>query len=268
MQTKFWLPLAALAVLSGCSAATGGETAEANAATGSPLTVVDKLDVEGMHYSFVSTDQGLGMDIVGPATAGKPAVFRLMERYGELTTLEYYLALAPEGAAPDARLIAAHDLESQALGRADNAVLQVKLDPPDLVDKATVQNCRDWANTQRGGQLHTPIFNTFFDDATLTMAVGTGTTTTIATAVCNSNRATGDSGLAGTVDLRAMNETDFHQVGSSGDDGSPFILPSTANANPDNTYTHIQGPSSVIRRLRVNGFFLGAGHSFYMAISF
>lgn len=268
MQTKFWVPLAALALLSGCSAASESEGTEASAASAAPPIVIDSLAVEGMQYNFVSSDQGMAIDIVGPEAAGKPAVFRLMERYGELTTLEYYLALAPDGASPDARLIAAHDSESRALGRPDNSVLQVKLDPPDLVQKASLQNCKDWATAQRGGALHSTIGNTFFDDATLTMAVGTGTTTTIAAVVCNSNRATSDSGLAGTVDLRAFNETDFHQVGSSADDNSPFILPSTANANPDNTYTHIQPPSSVVRRLRVNGFFLGAGHSFYMAIAF
>jgi hypothetical protein len=80
MQIKFWAAIAALALLSGCGAASDDEGAEANATTESPLTVIDKLDVEGMQYTFVSTDQGLALDIVGPEAAGKPALFRLLER--------------------------------------------------------------------------------------------------------------------------------------------------------------------------------------------
>ena len=268
MRTELCATLVLLGLLSACGAAPApGEGAQEGVAPESTVTVIDTLNAEGMQYTFIGTDQGAGIDIVGPESAGRPAVFRLMDQYGELTTLEYYLALAPQGATPDPLLLAAHEREARALGRPDSAVREVSLEPLPVTEKATLQNCKNWASTQRGGFLNNTIGNTFPDDATLSMALGTATTTTIAAVVCNTTHSGSDSGLAANVEMKTTT-TDFTIVGSTSDTGNVFVLPSTANANSNNTYTHIQGPAAGIRRLRINGFFLGAGHNYYMAIAF
>lgn len=270
MQIKFFGALLALSLVSACGGTpTSAEGEAERTVADSQSVVVASLEVQGMQYAFVDSghDVGIGLSITGPESAGRPRVYDLFEQFGDLTMLEVYLALAPEGATPDERLVAAHDAEAKAMGRADNEVKMVRLDPEAVIEKGSQTNCRNWATFKRAAGPATTSGTTAFDDATLTQPSNMQVTGKIAASVCNTSWGSSDSGLAANVDMQ-IGTGAWVQVGATADTGNIFILPANANANNSNTYTHIQPASSPAHRLRVNGIFLGAGHIYYMAIAY
>jgi hypothetical protein len=281
MKTNLYTAMVILSLSAACSG-TGGTDEYADGANGgsdSAKTEADAigtatqgskivtLDVEGAQHTFIDNGTSIGISVEANDARGVPMVFRLLEEFGELTSLELYLAMAPQGASVDSRLIEAHKTESAVLGRADETVRNVTLSAPTTIEKGTVANCKSWATTKRGGSTPTVISSSPTGNSTLSMAFGTANKNRVAAAICNIARSSSDSGLAATVESNPASV--WGQVGSSGDDNSPFILPeNTATPNDLNSYAYVEGPSAVNRRFRINGFFLGAGHTYFMAIAY
>lgn len=76
------------------------------------------------------TASGDGPDatvVVGVRGTGamEDPISRLMQQYGELTNLELFLAFAPD-IEPPAVLVATHPGSARAMGRSDDAVIQVE----------------------------------------------------------------------------------------------------------------------------------------------
>jgi hypothetical protein len=69
----------------------------------------------------------------------------LLQEYGDLTTLEVYLALAPADEPPNQLLIDAHAQEATANGREDLAVRQVAYQGGGVTEKGAEKDCKDYA---------------------------------------------------------------------------------------------------------------------------
>jgi hypothetical protein len=50
--------------------------------------------------------------------------------------------------------------------------------------------------------------------------------------------------------------------------GRRSLPANTSTPDKLNSYAYVEGPSAVNRRFRINGFFLGAGHTYFMAIAY
>jgi hypothetical protein len=75
--------------------------------------LVDKDESAQDPGSILIIDKFTGYDRLGPLT----------EQFGHLTSLETFLAFAPEGQAPHPALVAAHEDEARAFGRSDVATV-------------------------------------------------------------------------------------------------------------------------------------------------
>jgi hypothetical protein len=111
---------------------TSAESAEA--AVGEPATLVQEsvlaeIEVDDQRITFIQWGSGddalLALKVRGSAERGN-ALDELYARQGELTLLEIFQALAPEGSVPPPALVAAHADQAQALGRADKGVRAIE----------------------------------------------------------------------------------------------------------------------------------------------
>jgi hypothetical protein len=278
MHLKLITAFTTLALFTACGAAPT-ESAELNPLEGPNGAVVESgegnapaqnreqvaaFQADGATYVFSDNGDAIAIEIAGPQAQGKPLALRLLDQYPELTSLELYLSMAPPGSAVDSRLIDAHSREVVAMNRADATVREVSRSEL-IVEKASQTNCKNWATSKRGGFGGTVIGSSPTDDATL--AQPAHTTTRVAATICNTAWSSSDSGLAATVERRNPGGV-WTQVGSSADTGNVFVLPCNCNASDNNAYTYIEAPSASLRRLQINGFFLGAGHTFHLAIAY
>jgi hypothetical protein len=257
----------------GAQAQAAGEGAPAAqaAAPASEPTQLATFEVGGYQHTFIDNGDTIGITVAGSDSHGLPLVFQLLQQNGELTSLELYLAMAPKEAAVPSRLIEAHDIEASALGRADTAVRNVIIDPNAVVEKGTLTNCKNWTSTKRGGSSPTLLGSTPTANSTLSMGIGTATTNRVAAAICNTTWGQSDSGLSANVERSPQGSSTWTQVGSVGDSGSVFVFPCNCNASDGpsfNSWAYVEGPSASARRFRINGFFLGAGHAYYLAIAY
>jgi hypothetical protein len=115
-----------------------GASPEAADDLGAPATVgkeqvLAKLAVGGETYTFLRFGEGADAELglLTEGQIGNQSVLQgLLENEGELTLLEIFQALAPNGTAPDA-LVQSHATEVNALGRSDSRVRLVeKTKPP------------------------------------------------------------------------------------------------------------------------------------------
>jgi hypothetical protein len=120
-------------------------------------TEVDQLhafDVDGVHYEILAVDGDLLMNFSRPRFTPLPEV--VAEDGGDLTLLELYLALQPEGV-PDQRLVDAHVAQAADLGRQDAAVHAAVLVQPSL-QKSLQDDCITAAAGFTGGTFQSPFY--------------------------------------------------------------------------------------------------------------
>jgi hypothetical protein len=136
--------LLACAAVTGCAGAEGPEDApgvdgaSSPGATPASARTLAELAVAQNKVSFVMLEDGraapsLGVLERGPA--GAKAWTKDLASQG-LTTLEMFLALAPEGAEPPQALVDAHTDEARALGRSDASIRRVTVDVNAPVEKS------------------------------------------------------------------------------------------------------------------------------------
>lgn len=138
----------ALALLSGCGSGGPSDLADEASADepSSTLTreVLDRLDLGGYELSFerVSTGQGPDTVMLVETLYASDRLEGLTRAYGPLTSLETFLAFAPEGSEPHPFLVAAHESEAQGLGRSGEGLAVRFVDGRNLpIEKAIAFEC-------------------------------------------------------------------------------------------------------------------------------
>lgn len=144
-------PLLTLA-LTACSAGHSEETPGVIDAQPADTTVVHSLTVEGSEYEFHLTTSPEGERVPSlvahtPIHNGKDAVNALLEKYGSLTMLEIYLALSDGESPPHEGLVEHHAIETAAMGRADDAIIDASVDLESLADKSAA-DCESYVRTK------------------------------------------------------------------------------------------------------------------------
>ncbi len=139
----------ALLAVSGCSGSTldAGELGDEAAVTnesdsvqevpvGPRAEVLHQFTVQGTKYVMAAGDGNSVMTMATSPSFAQPMPHeRLLAEYGPLTQLEIYLALAPDGEPPRELLLDYHNVEAEAMGRADPSVETVRFDPDAPVEK-------------------------------------------------------------------------------------------------------------------------------------
>jgi hypothetical protein len=111
-------------------------------------TTLNELEVGGDQITFIEVVPPGGQPEVGILTASSAdrhldVVGRLQAENGLLTSLELFYGLAGEVGVPHERLVQAHAAEAKALGRADDTLKLVELQPLQT-DKAFTTSTCDW----------------------------------------------------------------------------------------------------------------------------
>ena len=137
--------------LGGCSAETAGSAEAAGSAeTAGPEFDQAPADTEPLQtvqvglerLDFFDADGSIWISSTRPNQVPWFAIDVLEQAAGvQLTPLEIFAALAPEGLAPHDRLIEDHLSQTQALGRADNAVIRVEFEPPPIEKTISPAQC-------------------------------------------------------------------------------------------------------------------------------
>jgi hypothetical protein len=124
------------ALLGGCSAESLGTDLDEQPATdmGEPLQTIE-VGTERLQFFDAGDAGSILISSSKPNHIPRFAVDSLEETAGmQLTPLEVFQALAPEGVEPHERLVSDHFAQTRALGRPDSAVVDVTFKPP-AVDK-------------------------------------------------------------------------------------------------------------------------------------
>lgn len=109
--------------------------------------VLHEFEVQGVTYTIIDIDadrpDGIALRETGPLTVDFAPYARLMQDNPDLTLLEAFLTLAPQGSEPRARLVDYHAYQTSARGR-DPAIRRVDFDF-DYVTTKSVGACEDLA---------------------------------------------------------------------------------------------------------------------------
>jgi hypothetical protein len=115
-------------------------TLSGEALPGAPASMVTvaELEVARNKVSFVAFDVGGGAPTIGIFESGAPGANSWTNQLASqgLTTLEMFLALAPEGAEPPDALVDGQAREARALGRTDTSIHRVAIDVNAPVEKS------------------------------------------------------------------------------------------------------------------------------------
>jgi hypothetical protein len=269
MRTRMNAVLAVLCLSSSGFVGACGDTPTNDDTPAAPQSsaVITTLNVDGFQHTFVYNGDSIGIEVFGPESRGLPMVFRLLQQDGDLTSLELFRGMAPAGTPVDPRFLAVHQIEVAAMGRADTGVRAITLDPAAAIEKGSQANCQSWATTKRGGLPPVTIGSSPTGNSTLTMSSTAANNHRVAAAICNTSWSSSDSGLSANVD-RKIGSGSWTQVGSVADSGHVFVLPANGTANDNNSWAYTEGQSASNRIFRINGFFLGTGHLYYLAIAY
>lgn len=140
-----WGITAALA--SACSAGPGETLSDGPSEEGTPVSVgvtLQQIEVDGERISFEehATPEGDVLMMREVVSARRqPLGVLLMQQRPDLTMLEIYHALAPEGPEPHERLVASHVPEVAAMGRQDASVQRVDFEVPVGIEKLSTSTC-------------------------------------------------------------------------------------------------------------------------------
>ena len=138
--------------------ATPGNATPADSAGADSLApqvgLLHEFDAEGVHFRFLDSEGDLLIAFHRPQLTPLPAV---RGQQGEqLTLLEIYLALQPEGV-PDQRLLDDHIAQSAYLGRPDASMHAAFIEPPS-VEKNLQDDCIGIAAGFTGGTFVSPFY--------------------------------------------------------------------------------------------------------------
>jgi hypothetical protein len=188
--------------------------------------LLHEFDAEGVHFRFLDSEGDLLIAFTRPRLTPLPAVRG--EEHEQLTMLELYLALQPQGV-PDPRLLDDHIAQSAYLGRPNASVHTAFIEPPS-VEKNLQDDCIGIAAGFTGGTFVSPFYTkgdllTFQNDACTSARTSNGELGYMMHEACN----IGPSAVNETVEFAK-------KTGSAGS----FILQYSTVLGPGNSSGIIQ----------------------------